>query len=348
MLFLAGCAAEAPPRPPRIERPAAVRDLTVHQVGAAVELRFTLPADATDGESLTKPVEVEIFRSALPPEQKGSAAAVGTGGVPWMVLQGRELTRQTVAGTVAYTDRLSPDFRPFIGRVFAYEVLSLTRGFRGRPILSEPSNQATLTLLDVPQPVVGLSIRPTQRALNLSWQASAETLTGRPAGLVESYQVYRRETSAGNAGKPYKPIGVAHETSYADSDFEFGHLYSYRVRAVVSENGSTAESADSQPVEIMPKDIFPPAVPLGLTGLYTSRAVELIWTPNNEPDLAGYNVYRREAGQQAMRSNSDLVRSALYQDTAATPGHRYFYRVTAEDLSGNESAACPEVEVDVP
>jgi hypothetical protein len=98
----------------------------------------------------------------------------------------------------------------------------------------------------------------------------------------------------------------------------------------------------------MPKDVFPPAAPAGLTGLYTSAAVDLIWTPNLEPDLAGYNLYRREAGQQVVRLNSELVRSAFYRDTSATPGRHYVYRITAEDLNGNESPPSSEVEVDVP
>lgn len=349
--LLLSCAAESPPRPPRLERPVAVRDFSAHQVGTTIELTFTQPTDATDGASLTKPLEIEIFRTALLPGEKPPAAAAGTSPAPWVALQGRDLTRHTINGIVRYADQLSQsDFRRFLGGTFTYEVSSLTRGFRGRLIASASSNKATLTLLDVPRPVAGVSIEPTQKALDLTWQAPTETLAGRPAGLIDTYQVYRREAGPSNAGKPapYKLVGVAHETSYADSDFEFGHLYSYRVRALISRNGSTAESADSQPVEIMPKDVFPPAAPAGLTGLYTAGAVELIWTPNLEPDLAGYNVYRREAGEQAVRLNSELVRTALDRDTTVTPGHRYFYRVTAEDLSGNESQPSSEVEVDVP
>jgi hypothetical protein len=352
VLLLVSCAAESPPRPPRIERPVAVRGLTAHQVGATLELAFTLPTAATDGESLTKPIEVEIFRGAAPrPGGSAAAPAAGTSSTPWVVLEGRDLARHTVNGTVHYADELSPgDFKRLVDGKFTYKVNTLTRGFRGRPIVSESSNRATLTLLDVPQPVTGLSIEPTPKALGLTWQAPSQTLTGRPAGLIESYQVYRREVGSGNASKPepYKPIGVTHETSYADSDFEFGHLYYYRVRALLSQSGSTAQSADSQPVDIKAKDVFPPAAPAGLTGLYTSGAVELIWTPSLEPDLAGYNVYRREAGQQTVRVNSELVRSALYRDSAVTPGHGYFYQVTAEDLSGNESPRSAEIEVDVP
>jgi hypothetical protein len=350
VLVLAACAAEAPPRPPRIERPTAVHDLSAHQVGATVELRFTLPTDATDGESFTKPLEAQIFSDALPPGGKAPAALTVTA-APWLVLQGKDLARHTVSGTVSYADRLSlGDFTRLEGSVLSYEVTCLTRGFRGRPIESEPSNKAKLTLLDVPQPVAGLSIKPSQKTLDLSWQAPEQTLAGRQTGLIESYQVYRRETETKTAGKPfpYKPVGIAHQTSYADSDFEFGRLYSYRVRAVVSQNGSMAESADSQAVDIMPKDVFPPAPPAGLTGLYTSGAVEFIWTPNFDSDLAGYNVYRREAGQQAVRLNSELVRSALFRDATATPGHHYYYRITAEDLSGNESEPSAEVEVGVP
>jgi fibronectin type 3 domain-containing protein len=101
-------------------------------------------------------------------------------------------------------------------------------------------------------------------------------------------------------------------------------------------------------VEVAPRDVFPPAAPAGLTGLYTSNAVELLWSPNTEPDLAGYNIYRGGAGEQPAKLNSALLPSPLYHDTSIAAGRRYTYHVTAVDLKGNESAPSQDVSVDVP
>jgi hypothetical protein len=68
--------------------------------------------------------------------------------------------------------------------------------------------------------------------------------------------------------------------------------------------------------------------------------VELRCTPNIEPDLAGYHVYRAlTAGGPFTRVTLDrTVRVAYYRDTGLAPNTRYYYRMTAVDASGNESA----------
>ena len=142
-------------------------------------------------------------------------------------------------------------------------------------------------------------------------------------------------------------IGEAHQTSYADANFEFGHSYSYKVRAVVTGSGGSAESQDSAAMEIAPRDVFPPAVPADVTGLYSSGAVELIWSPNLESDLAGYNIRRRQDGGQPEQLNKELLRSPLYRDAAVITGHDYSYQVTAVDRSGNESGPSPGVVIEV-
>jgi hypothetical protein len=325
-----------------VERPLPVRDLTVNQVGSAIEIRFTLPTEAVDGADLTKPLEVEIFR------KPGQYPADVVFRQSWLSLKPADLGKPDAEGKVNYTAQLPADeFRRSIGETLNFEVQTLTRGFRGRPIESEPSNVAALTVLDVPQPVTGLAVETTKAALNLHWSAPSMTLTGSPVSTVSAYEVYRSEREPGSAARTaiYRLMGEAHDTSYEDANFEFGHPYSYKVRAVVSVNGRQAETQDSAPVEITPRDVFPPAVPAGLSGLYTSGAVELIWSPNLEPDLAGYNLLRREEGGQPKRLNQELLRSPLYRDIDVTSGHHYFYQVTAVDLSGNESAPSPEVEV---
>jgi fibronectin type 3 domain-containing protein len=69
---------------------------------------------------------------------------------------------------------------------------------------------------------------------------------------------------------------------------------------------------------------------------------------NSETDLAGYRVYRSE--QQDDKGQlliPDLLLSPAYRDTSVRPEHTYWYRVTAVDRAGNESAPSAPVAADV-
>src|SRR5260370_38341475 len=87
---------------------------------------------------------------------------------------------------------------------------------------------------------------------------------------------------------------------------------------------------------------FPPATPDRLLALASEipkrKFVDLMWAPNAEKDLAGYNVYRREEGGKLARINSDPITMLSFQDTSVVAGHKYFYAISAVDLRGNESS----------
>jgi hypothetical protein len=111
----------------------------------------------------------------------------------------------------------------------------------------------------------------------------------------------------------------------------------------------------SAPITITMLDTFPPAIPTGLEAVPggatpSDRSIDLSWTPNTEVDLAGYSVYRQEVtstGQvagPAARLNPSPIVGPAYRDQTAIPGHRYAYRVTAVDATGNESAPSADVQ----
>jgi fibronectin type 3 domain-containing protein len=137
--------------------------------------------------------------------------------------------------------------------------------------------------------------------------------------------------------------------------FQFGHTYLYRVRAVEQFGPATIESADSTPAVLTAKDIFPPAAPRDLeavnvaTTKETAASVELTWTINTEPDLAGYNVYRSENPETpGQKLNSEPLLVPTFRDISVVPGKSYSYRVGAVDQSGNESPLSSPVEAQVP
>lgn len=87
-------------------------------------------------------------------------------------------------------------------------------------------------------------------------------------------------------------------------------------------------------------DLSHPATPTVLKGLGAATSVALTWKRNNEPDLFGYNVYRSptQAGTYAKVTSIPTDRIAYYTDAGLVPLTRYYYKITAVDSSGNESA----------
>jgi hypothetical protein len=94
-------------------------------------------------------------------------------------------------------------------------------------------------------------------------------------------------------------------------------------------------------------DVTPPAPP---TGLYTETGdgfIDLFWNPNNERDVAGYNVFV----SSSYNGRYELIgstRRAEFRDTGARNGNMYYYAVTAYDFDGNESELSRDVAYDVP
>jgi hypothetical protein len=342
VLLGAGCGVQGPVRPPRVERPEAVAKLVLGQTGRSLLLSFTLPSLATDGERLTKPLELEIFRAVTLPGQPAPATAQAL--ALWSTLTAEDLACDAESGhTVVPLTLSQAEFQKDQGATFTFALRPLTRGFRHRAIVSDFSPLVRTTLLDAPGPVKDLRARATERAIELTWSAPAESVSGRSIANLSAYRVYRSRT-----GKPgsFQLLGEIVAPAYQDSDFEFKQTYFYEVRATVAQGGSTAESEATPPAEITPLDTFPPAAPSSLSAVYTTRAVELVWTANTEPDLAGYNVYRREGNGNYQKLNPQLLPTPIYRDASVETGRQYFYRVTAADLSNNESAPSEGVSVE--
>lgn len=322
--------------------PEKISDLAVVQKGSEFELSFTRPLLAADGERLTKPLEIEIFRIIAKP---GSIPEeLGAGSAPWQTLYFDELQKYTEGERIIFPVRLSAqEYSQSLGSTFTFSVRGLTRGFHGRRIEGDDSNLVRSVLLDVCAPVENLKIKTTEKALVLTWTPASHTLTGQTLAAPLDYRVYWSLT-----GKPdaFQMRGEAPTPAYSDSDFAFDQTYFYKVRALLKQGGQTAESEDSAAVAITPRDTFPPAAPSNVSALFSAGAVQLVWTANTEPDLAGYNVYRREKGGALQKLNLDLLRTPTFEDRSIHAGRKYFYRVTSIDLAHNESSPSEEVTVE--
>ncbi len=99
--------------------------------------------------------------------------------------------------------------------------------------------------------------------------------------------------------------------------------------------------------DVQTLDLTFPAATDGHIGVGEADAVKLTWTPNLEPDLLGYNIYRATApaGPFVKANPVPTERTAYYHDEALQALTRFYYRVTALDSSMNESAVAFTISV---
>jgi hypothetical protein len=177
-----------------------------------------------------------------------------------------------------------------------------------------------------------------------------------PPELRYVYRIYRREEDGKDKVAVELPLDAA-LTSFLDHNFEWEKRYTYRATIVTlihREAGPEAqvEGDDTPEVSVFAHDIFPPAPPSGLQAVFSGENqqpfIDLIWNPNAESDLAGYNVFRHEGGSPTVKINSDLVKLPAFRDVNVSPGRKYYYSVSAVDIRGNESPRSEEANESVP
>lgn len=359
-LCLSGCAAPGEPVPPRPVVPQAVTDLAVRQLGDAVVLTFTLPKNSTERHPLTERPAIEIFRALESPgretaPQNAPRALIYT--VPPALVD-----TYLAGGQLQFADPLKPEaVAAYTGGLAVYMVR--TRASKKKD--SEDSNVAAVRIYPVAETIVDLTAQVTKEAVVLTWTPPQKTTSGTAIEAPAGYRVYRAlvepgAEAAANQGKPKLAgplalVGVTPAPPYRDTQFEFGRIYVYTVRSVTQYETGSVESADSRMAIVAPRNSFPPAAPQGLAVIIVSATsqepahLELSWAISPETDVAGYNIYRSgEAGAPGARLNRELLLTPVFRDIPGVPGSTFFYRVTAVDRAGNESALSAPVSSAVP
>ncbi len=119
-----------------------------------------------------------------------------------------------------------------------------------------------------------------------------------------------------------------------------GQTYHFRVRSLDFERneGVSSDYQFSTPSGDAPSTpiSFIVAAPTEM------EKITLSWVSNSETDLSGYNLYRSEsAAGNFMRINANPISSGVgsttYQDEGLKIACKYYYRLKAIDVAGNES-----------
>jgi len=362
LIWMSGCASIGPPEAPSLELPKPPTDLRAARKADKVTLTWTVPARTTERQSvryLGKTWICRTFTGALKECGKEVGDADHPAGFEAVRKSDKKLTARFVDTLPSDAQREHPlDFA-------AYAVEVLNEAGRGAGV----SNQVRVALVPTLAPFGGFAASVTGQGVVISWKCPATPQSG-TSGVQYLFRIYRR--TEGDAGQALKIADVPatgclegggpnersspseqkniHD-SFLDQTFEWEKTYLYRgtlVSAieVAGKTGVEVEGDDTPEVRVFAHDLFPPAVPTGLQAVFSGPGqqpfIDLIWTPVADVDLAGYNVYRHEAGGITVKLNSELVRTPAFRDMNVVPGKDYFYSVSAVDERGNESARSEE------
>ena len=354
LVFLeASCGVPAEPQPPHPVVPVAVTDLAVRQRGDGGLLTFTPPAKSTDGDKLETPPSMEILRGFAP----ASAQSPPSGSLKVVyTVPGPVLDTYMSGDRVEFQDPIPPEE---IARRSAQRLFYIVRGRASKRAVAEDSNAVSFVVHPAPSAIQDVRAAVIESGVQLSWQPPETVSGGAPLTTLGGFRIYRSEVlAAGTPASERQPpvlAGVSPSPTYLDSQIEWGKTYEYTVRSVAQYGADAVESGPSNSVEVSPKDIFPPAPPLELVGVFvpsagaSPAAVELSWAISPEPDAAGYYVYRTgEREEKRQRITPSLLLTPAFRDISVTPGAAYQYVVTAVDRSGNESQPGKPVVVKIP
>ena len=363
LLPLAGCANPAPPHPPSLNLPNPVNDLRAERIGDDVLLHWTTPSQTTDKLPIKQPLTAKLCRTPGTcitfPAHPGPSQTVDKLLSPFNLDPPLKLSYQLTLRNAANRSASPSNLATIASGTAPNAVtqLGVVSAKTGAQLTWAPSLSPTAAV-ELHRELVQAALPPhvTDSVKAAPSASPAQAARGKPPVALRLI-VPPSNTDAGGA---MDPAAIA------------GQTYRYtatRVRTV-SLGGETfsLRSAESVPVLLTFRDISAPARPAHLVVVIdfsplnsqSGVTADLSWEPNTEPDLAGYNIYRTEAPGAASlaggnastpaewrRVNTSLVTTPSYRDGTIPLNARFLYRVTAIDLSGNESdPTSPPVLVD--
>jgi hypothetical protein len=324
-----GCASPRPPRPPSLDLPETVKDLTAARVGDEVRLHWTTPTNTTDRIAVKGAMTADICRTTMTP----AAPAPTCTSIKRMPV---------VPGPAQTSDTLPASLTTDPPALLAYRVQILNAHGHS----AGPSPEAFAAAGAAPPPVEQLRATATRDGAMLEWRSQdssaaveldrlpvgpngevigppppkpASKSSPRPGGKKADKATKPASAPAPPPTPPAKPLlaappapievklrapaNPADAGGTIDSTAVSGQTFRYtaqRVRSVTLEGHSLElRSSTSPPVTVVMRDIFPPSAPSGLEAVPggatpSDRSIDLSWTPNSDADLAGYFVYRQD------------------------------------------------------
>lgn len=230
------------------------------------------------------------------------------------------------------------DTIPSDGQQYYYRV----RGVDSFGEISPPSNTVVVRSVSelVIAPRIFEAISRDNQAVAISWEFPVNT-----NGEIRGFVIER-----GINDKSLKPLHNSFLDPTARHFIDRNPLVInyYKVVAIAK----SGKKLPSFPQLVTLVDSIPPTSPIGLKAVVDKHGrVELTWTPNSEPDLYGYRVYK---SNHVDEEEFQLTSAPILQPAASdlidlnTLNNQIFYAVVAIDRNQNQSRLSAKLRVDLP
>ena len=312
--MLAGCGSIGEPLYPALHIPSRVTDLAVVEQGDHLDITFTIPPLTVEGLPLKEIGGVDLRVGPGPPN--------GWNVDEWA--NGATSVHVPTPASPGPVQAMVP-----VGKWIGKEVIAAVRVANPKGRQADWSTFKTFTVQQPLADPTNFQVAADPMGVALAWSASTPS----------QFRIFRKTEQ-----QP-KPVLLATTTepNYIDISAEYGKTYEYSLEAV----RDNIESNVLGPKTITPIDIFPPAVPSGLTASIGIGAVELAWNRNIESDFKEYRVLRSEEGGPFVEVARGLD-APIYSDHAVQTGKHYRYELLSVDQDGHVSAPSAPVEIIAP
>jgi hypothetical protein len=348
IVCVSACGKKGPPLPPLIRIPTPPGAFTVVRQGSTIEIQFGVPGGNTDGSkpadlsrvevyALTAPAPVnpdQIFRRGTPvghvlvnpppdPDTPdGEPPKFSTPLPPGGINQG---------ATARFSESFKPDESADPSDFRFYVAVGFNK--RGR---HGPYSVPVAVPVGPPPDAPGKpEVTWDETGITIAWSAPESASDD----VALAYHVYA--TGDVPLRLTTEPIG---EETFVDKRIEWGAERCYVVRSVETVDKMSLESEASPETCKTLVDTFAPAAPEGLTIVASEGAMNLIWNPSPDGDLAGYLLWRAMPSDGKLVSITPMpIKETTFKDTVPA-GVRVAYAVQAVDKAGNASPMSPRVE----
>jgi predicted small lipoprotein YifL len=339
MGIFTSCGKKGPILPPVPKIPQKISQIEVVQRGQKIILMWNNPTAYLDGSPLTAISEIGIWLNVSPAEET-------TAGSPVDFKRFNRRARLDAALKMEDFSRIANTEKYFRFEFqYIYKLTgsaSLLRrhtfGIKVKDRRGRISEYSDLRALD---PVM-LSLPPRKpRAITFKdrievhWDSPNENIDRSSPPNFKGYNIYR---AVREGEQLLLNSGLVEGTQFEDRDVLIGNTYQYVIRTTATLSPPFFESDDSEVVEIIFEDIFPPAIPTGLMTVAGESFIALSWEIPRDTDLAGFHVWRRAEGEEEfVLITSEPIWENAYSDSLIEENKKYHYAVTSVDRSGNES-----------
>lgn len=331
-LSLSGCGRKTLPIPPHAVIPQAINDLNFFQDESRVVLSWTYPGETTIGTELKSIEGFQIFRAVIPEADFCETCPVPFSSSIDVPFDQAVLDRKKQKAQ--YTETV---LRP------AHRYVYKVRCKAGWRLISDDSNVISFSWDSPTVAPDAVVLTPGDKEITVSWLEVTTRTDGTSLQTPLKYQVYRSTDN-----NEFVPVGdPVSGTKFRDLGLINGQAYKYKVRAVFNQGTNAIYGIASGVSAGEPRDLTAPIPPHNLTVVKVADGVKLIWERGEEPDIAGYRIFRRNGtGEERQLVGETGVRQTFFVDKTAPAKQKLLYSITSFDRArpANESLFSREAQ----